>query len=211
VGAFDSLEFYPFKILFENGVGSAMVAHLNVPALDSDSGSVASLSKKIATGWLQHKLGFNGLIFSDALNMRGVAKYYKPGTVDSLAFMAGCDILVFSEDAAKGIEKIKQAVDSDCISLFELETRVKKVLAYKYKLGLNKPQHVALENLRNDLNNTPGRLLRQKLYERAITMWLPTKITCCLLKSGTTSGLPLYPLATAAPRSFNATSATLPR
>ncbi len=170
VGAFDSLEFYPFKILFENGVGSAMVAHLNVPALDSDSGSVASISKKIATGWLQNKLGFNGLIFSDALNMKGVAKYYKPGTVDSLAFMAGCDILVFSEDAAKGIEKIKQAVDSDCISLFELETRVKKVLAYKYKLGLNKPQHVALENLRSDLNNTPGRLLRQKLFEQAITL-----------------------------------------
>jgi len=168
--SFDSLEFYPFKILFKNNVGSAMVAHLNVPALDSDSGSVASISKKIATGWLKDSLGFDGLVFSDALNMRGVAKYCKPGTVDSMAFMAGCDILVFSEDASKGIEKIKMAVDSGVISVSELETRVKKVLAYKYKLGLNKPQHVALENLREDLNNTKGKLLRLKLYEQAITL-----------------------------------------
>ncbi|MBO1248180.1 hypothetical protein, partial [Bordetella holmesii] len=60
--------------------------------------------------------------------------------------------------------------DSACISLYELELRVKKVLAYKYKLGLNKPQHVNFENLRDDLNNAKGKLLRQKLYEAAITM-----------------------------------------
>ncbi|MCX6198051.1 MAG: serine hydrolase [Bacteroidetes bacterium] len=167
--AFDSLEFYPFKILFKNNVGSAMVAHLNVPSLDS-TGMAASLSYRIATNYLQDSLAFNGLVFSDALNMKGVAKYYKPGTVDSMAFMAGCDILVFSEDASKGIEKIKASVDSACISLYELELRVKKVLAYKYKLGLNRPQHVNLENLRDDLNNAKGKLLRQKLYEAAITI-----------------------------------------
>ncbi|HLP49928.1 MAG TPA: glycoside hydrolase family 3 N-terminal domain-containing protein, partial [Chitinophagales bacterium] len=169
-GAFDSLEFYPFKILFGNAVGSAMVAHLNVPALDPDTGSVASISRKIATGWLRDSLGFDGLVFSDALNMRGVSKFYKPGMVDSMAFMAGCDILVFSEDAGKGIAKIKMAVDSGVVSAGELEARVKKVLAYKYKLGLNKPQHVNLDNLRSDLNNTKGKMLRQQLYEQAITL-----------------------------------------
>lgn len=167
--AFDSLEFFPFRILFENGVGSAMVAHLNVPSLDTTR-TAASLSHRIATDWLQDSLGFNGLVFSDALNMKGVSKYYKPGTVDSMAFVAGCDILVFSEDASKGIEKIKLAVDSDCITLYELEARVKKVLAYKYKLGLNKPQHVMLENLRADLNNSKGKMLRQQLFERAVTL-----------------------------------------
>jgi beta-glucosidase-like glycosyl hydrolase/CubicO group peptidase (beta-lactamase class C family) len=169
-GAFDSLEFYPFKLLFKNDVGSAMVAHLNVPALDPDSGSVASISKRITTGWLRDSLGFDGLVFSDALNMKGVAKFYKPGTVDSMAFMAGCDILVFSEDASKGIEKIKMAVDSGVVSQAELEARVKKVLAYKYKLGLNKPQHVNLENLHADLNNSRGKMLRQRLYEQSITL-----------------------------------------
>lgn len=166
---FDSLEFFPFKVLFANGVGSAMVAHLNVPSLDTTR-TAASISHRIATDWLQDSLGFDGLVFSDALNMKGVSKYYKPGTVDSMAFVAGCDILVFSEDATKGIEKIKMAVDSGCITLYELEARVKKVLAYKYKLGLNKAQHVNLENLRADLNNTRGKMLRQQLFEHAVTI-----------------------------------------
>lgn len=167
--AFDSLEFYPFKILFNNAVGSAMVAHLNVPALDS-TGTPASLSYRMATNYLQDTLGFNGLVFSDALNMKGVAKYYQPGTVDSMAFMAGCDVLVFSEDVNKGIEKIKALVDSQCISLYEFEQRVKKVLAYKYKLGLHQKQKINTENLLADLKNTGGVLLRQRLFEQAITL-----------------------------------------
>ncbi|MDB5283148.1 MAG: beta-glucosidase-like glycosyl hydrolase [Bacteroidota bacterium] len=166
----DSLELYPFKIMFTNGVGSVMVAHLNVPSLDPDSGSVASLSHKITTTLLKDSLGYKGLVFSDALNMKGVSRFYKPGTVDSIAFMAGNDILVFSEDAGKGIEKIQSAVDSGVISLKELEARVKKVLAYKYKLGLNKRQHVNPDNVIADLNSGTAKLLRQKLFEHAITV-----------------------------------------
>jgi beta-glucosidase-like glycosyl hydrolase/CubicO group peptidase (beta-lactamase class C family) len=169
-GSIDSLELYPFKILFNNGVGSVMVAHLNVPALDPDSASVASLSEKIATQLLQDSMHFNGLVFSDALNMKGVSAAYKPGTVDSMAFMAGDDILVFSEDVNEGISKIKSAVDSGCISMQEIEVRVKKVLACKYKLGLNKHQHVELGNLMKDLNNPNAKLLRQKLFEQSMTI-----------------------------------------
>lgn len=169
-GAIDSLELYPFKILFNNGVGSVMVAHLNVPALDTIKNIAASLSSTITGGLLKTKMGYDGLVFSDALNMKGVAAAYKPGTVDSIAFMAGCDILVFSEDATKGIEKIKLSLDSNCISQLEMEMRVKKVLAYKYNLGLSKPQRVALENLGADLNNIYGQNLRRKLFEQALTV-----------------------------------------
>lgn len=169
-GAIDSLELYPFKIMFNNGIGSVMVAHLNVPSLDPDSASVASLSEKIASNLLQDSLHFNGLVFSDALNMKGVSAAYKPGTVDSMAFMAGDDILVFSEDVNEGISKIKSAVDSGCISLEEIEVRVKKVLAFKYKLGLNKHQHVELDNLMPDINNSNAKLIRQKLFEQAMTI-----------------------------------------
>ena len=103
--------------------------------------------------------------------MKGVAKAYKPGTVDSIAFMAGDDILVFSEDAAKGIEKIKMAVDSGRISPIEFEARVKKVLAYKYKLGSSKPYvPVRTDNLYSDLNNTKALALQHRLFEEAITI-----------------------------------------
>jgi beta-N-acetylhexosaminidase len=166
----DSLELYPFKILFNSGVGSVMVAHLNVPALDTTPNISSSLSRRITTDLLKDTMKFDGLVFSDALNMKGVSANYKPGTVDSLAFMAGNDILVFSENAEMGIMKIKMAADSGAISPAELEARVKKVLAYKYKLGLNKPQWVVTENLYQDITNTKGQLLRQKLYEAAVTI-----------------------------------------
>lgn len=169
-GAIDSLELYPFKILFNNGIGSVMVAHLNVPALDTTRNIAASLSANITGGLLKSKLGYEGLVFSDALNMKGVSAAYKPGTVDSIAFMAGCDILVFSEDATQGIAKIKASFDSACISPLEMEQRVKRVLAYKYNLGLHKPQRVALENLSADLNNVHGQNLRRKLFEQALTV-----------------------------------------
>jgi beta-glucosidase-like glycosyl hydrolase/CubicO group peptidase (beta-lactamase class C family) len=168
-GAIDSLELYPFKILFNNGTGSVMVAHLNVPALDS-SGTPASISTTIASGLLKTKLGYDGLVFSDALNMRGVSAAYKPGTVDSMAFMAGCDILVFSEDATQGIAKIRQSLDSSCISQLEMEQRVKKVLAYKFMLGLNNVQKIPLENLYTDLNNLYAKNLKQQLFEQAFTV-----------------------------------------
>lgn len=169
-GSLDSFELYPFKILFNNEVGSVMVAHLNVPSLDTTTGSVASLSRKIATELLKDTLGYHGLVFSDALNMKGVSKFYTPGTVDSIAFMAGCDILVFSENSIKGIEKIKMALDSGSLAPNELEARVKKVLAYKYLLGLNNPQRLSTENLTADLNNTPAQLLCNKLFESAVTL-----------------------------------------
>lgn len=166
----DSFELYPFKILFNNGVGSVMVAHLNIPALDTTKGSAASISKAITTTLLKDSLGYTGLVFSDALNMKGVSKYYEPGTVDSIAFMAGCDILVFSEDAAKGIAKIKMAADSGTIAPIELEQRVKKVLAYKYLLGLNTKQQIQTENLYVDINPVTAQNLQRQLLEKAITI-----------------------------------------
>lgn len=168
--ALDTFELYPFKILFNNGVGSVMVAHLNIPAYDTTTRSSASLSRKITTTLLKDSLQYNGLVFSDALNMKGVSKYYKPGVVDSMAFMAGCDILVFSENASSGIEKIKMAIDSGAVAVAEVEYRVKKVLAYKYLLGLHQPQKVVLKNLRDDLNNTEVKALRQKLFDASITV-----------------------------------------
>lgn len=166
----DSFEFYPFKIMFNNGIGSVMVAHLNVPSLDSDSNSVASLSHKIATDLLRDTLGFQGLTFSDALNMKGVSKFYTPGTVDSIAFMAGCHILVFSENASSGISKIKMALDSGIISNTDMEARVKKVLAYKYLLGLNHPQKVKTDSLFQDLNTIAAQNLCRKLFEQSLTI-----------------------------------------
>lgn len=166
----DELEFYPFKQLFKHGVGSVMASHLFMPQLDSSSAVAASLSPTITTGILKDKLGFEGLVFSDALNMKGVSKFYSPGTVDSMAFVAGNDILVFSQDCRKGIEKIKMAVDSGKIDSKELELRVKKVLAYKYLLGLHSFTPIDETALTNELNAFEYQQTQEQLYEAAVTI-----------------------------------------
>jgi beta-glucosidase-like glycosyl hydrolase len=93
----DSIELYPYKKLIENGIGSIMVAHLNVPSLDTIKNLPSTLSYKIVTELLKEKLAFNGLIFTDALNMNGINNGSEAGTIELGAFLAGNDILLFSE------------------------------------------------------------------------------------------------------------------
>jgi beta-N-acetylhexosaminidase len=165
-----NFEFFPFKALIANGVGSIMVAHLNIPALDTTPNITTSLSKKVVTDLLKTQMGFQGLVFSDALNMRGVTSLYARGTVDSIAFMAGTDILEYSEDPVSGQEKIWCALTDSILPDSILEAHVKKVLAYKYMLGLRQWTPVDPANLVYDLNSDSALALRRVLFERAITV-----------------------------------------
>ena len=99
----NNVEILPFKMLIDKGLGSVMIAHLNVPSLDNTKDLAVSLSKNVVTDLLKDKLGFNGLVITDALNMKGVSEYYKPGIVDVKALLAGNDILLFSEDFSPGL------------------------------------------------------------------------------------------------------------
>lgn len=163
-------ELYPFEKIFERHVGSVMVAHLFLPQLDTSSKIAGTLSRKITTDLLRTKEGFNGLVFSDALNMKGVSKYFSGGVADSLAFIAGNDILVFAENCEKGIEKIRTAIDSGFVKEQELESKVKRILTFKYLLGLNKFSPIELEGLAYDLNQFSYVKTREQLYEQAVTI-----------------------------------------
>ena len=166
----ENFEFYPFKVMIANGVGSMMVAHLNIPALDTTPNITTSLSKKVVTDLLKTQMGFQGLVFSDALNMKGVTSLYAKGTVDSIAFMAGTDILEYSEDPEKGQDKIWCAWTDSVLADNVLEAHVKKVLAYKYMLGLRQWSPLDPNNLTYDLNSDSAIALRRLLFERAITI-----------------------------------------
>ncbi|MDQ3072640.1 MAG: hypothetical protein M3Q97_05200, partial [Bacteroidota bacterium] len=133
----DTLELYPFKHLFLQGVGGVMTAHLHIPAYDSTPNLGASLSPVITTGLLRNKMNFKGLTFSDALNMKGVAKYYKPGEVELAALLAGNDVLLYAEDVPRAAALIKMAVDSGCISKAFIDEKVKRILQVKYWTGLS--------------------------------------------------------------------------
>ncbi len=166
----NDVELYPYKQMFNEGLASVMVAHLNVPALEPRESYPSSISYAIVTDVLQKQLGFDGLIFTDALNMKAAANYRKPGEIDLEAFLAGNDILLFAEDVPTAVEKICVAYQDSLISEDRLAYSVKKILSYKYKAGLNKYKPVQLENLFNDLNPADNEALQYELYENAVTV-----------------------------------------
>lgn len=166
----DDIEFYPYKRLFSEGLSSIMVAHLNVPSIEPTPNYPTSLSYNVVTNIVQDELGFKGLIFTDALNMKGASSYMQPGDIDLEAFLAGNDVLLFAENVPVAIEKFRQAYTDSVLSEERLQFSVKKILAYKYKGGLNKYKPIDLTNLYNDLNAHQYDDLNYQLYENAVTV-----------------------------------------
>jgi beta-N-acetylhexosaminidase len=163
-------EFYPFRYLFANGIPACMVGHINMPQQDKTPNSAASISKKITTGILKKELGFHGLIFSDALNMKAVSGQFKPGEADLKAFQAGADVLLFPEDIEKGIKIFMATIDQGKINEADIEKRVKKILAAKYAMGLSQFTTIDTVNLMHRLNTKEGKFIRKSLFEEAITL-----------------------------------------
>ncbi len=166
----DSLELYPFREIIDEGIGSIMIAHLNIPSLDDTKNLPSTLSKPIVTGLLKEDLHFQGLIFTDAMNMKGVTKYYPPGVADLNAVLAGNDILEFSLDIPKAIGEIKKAIRAGKISQQEINNRCKKILAYKKWMDLHQYQPIETDGLVEDLNSPQAQLLHRKLIEGTFTV-----------------------------------------
>ncbi|WP_278377486.1 glycoside hydrolase family 3 protein [Chryseobacterium arthrosphaerae] len=166
----NTVELAPFKALMDKGIGGVMVAHLYVPSLESGKGIPASVSKNIITGLLKNKLGYKGLIITDALNMGAVANKYKPGELDALAFKAGNDIMLFSQGVSEGKKLIQKAIDKGEIPQSRVEESVKKILLTKYFLGLTQYTPKNPENINTDLNNDSHKTLVQNLYANALTL-----------------------------------------
>lgn len=166
----NTVELAPFKALMDKGIGGVMVAHLYVPNLESGKGIPASVSKNIITGLLKDKLGFKGLIITDALNMGAVANKYKPGELDAMAFKAGNDIMLFSQGVSEGKKLIQKAIDKGEIPQSRVEESVKKILLTKYFLGLTQYTSKNPENINADINNNSHTELVQNLYSNALTL-----------------------------------------
>ncbi|MDO6759313.1 glycoside hydrolase family 3 N-terminal domain-containing protein [Tamlana sp. 2_MG-2023] len=166
----DSVELYPYKKLIKEGLASVMVAHLSVPSLEPRADYPSSLSKRIVTDILKERLGFKGLIFTDALTMKGAANFSETGDIDLAAFQAGNDVMLMSEDVGIGVSKIIEAYNRGDITEARLELSVKKILQAKYKVGLNNYEPISLTNLSKDLNRLEDDMLYEELMENAITI-----------------------------------------
>ncbi len=170
VSRLDTLELYPFAHLFQNGLASVMVAHLYIPALDSAKDRASSLSPKIVNGVLKGKMNFKGLVFSDALNMKGVAMFNKPGEVDLKALLAGNDVLLFSQDVPKAMEEIKKAIENKEITQDEIDARCRKILMAKCWTGLNHYHSVDTTNLVKDINSYQADYIEKRMAKESVTL-----------------------------------------
>jgi beta-N-acetylhexosaminidase len=166
----DSLEEYPFREAINAGISGVMIAHMDIPALDSTKNLPSTLSRKIVTGDLKDSLRFKGLVVSDAMEMKAVVKYFPDGEGDVKAFLAGNDVIELSENSARAIKLIRKAVRKNEISKEEFESRVKKILAAKYWAGLNHYHEVSTIHLTEDLNRPAEKELLQQLSDAAVTL-----------------------------------------
>lgn len=165
----DSLELYPFQKIFDAGIGSAMIGHLFIPAIDSNANRAASVSRKSVTKLLKEEMGFKGITFTDALEMKGVANAFPDGASSVESLIAGNDMLCLPGDVEKTISKVKGAIAEGVIGWSQIDEHVRKVLQAKYATGLAKWKPVPLEGLANRLNEkTDG--LKKEIAEKAITL-----------------------------------------
>ena len=165
-----NVELKPFKNLINNGLESVMIAHLEVPSLEKTRGLPSTLSFAIVTELLRNRLGFKGLIITDALEMKGLSSFKSKGNLDMLAFKAGNDILLMSENVSKGVSSIINEYNTGSITEERLSYSVKKILKAKYKVGLNKFLPISTYDLDNDLNSISDEILNEKLVENSLTV-----------------------------------------
>ncbi|HEX2848634.1 MAG TPA: glycoside hydrolase family 3 N-terminal domain-containing protein [Chitinophagaceae bacterium] len=164
----DSMELVPFRALIDAGVGSMMIAHLYIPAIDKTANRATSISKNSVTGILREDLGYQGLTFTDALEMKGVAKFFPGGTISVEALIAGNDMLCLPASVPETIDAVKAAIKEKKLSWADINEKCKKVLTEKYKLGLAQMQPIDTNNLLTDLNAKTDEI-RREVARKALT------------------------------------------
>lgn len=165
----DSLELYPFKEIFKAGIGSVMIAHLSVPSIDDELNRPTSISKKTIENLLRSNIGFNGLTFTDGMEMQGLQKYFPGGAASVESLIAGNDMLCLPGDVPLAMIKIKEAIKDKRLTQEDIDRHCMKVLLSKYQYGLANLQPINTDNLTADLNSSISSM-RRTVAENALTV-----------------------------------------
>jgi beta-glucosidase-like glycosyl hydrolase len=164
----DSIELLPFRVMSDQGIPSMMVAHLSLPSLDSIADLPATLSSKIIQDILREELQYDGLIFTDALEMKGVTKNHKPGQLEVEALKAGNDVLLLPLSIEDSFKKIKESLSKEELDEERFTHSVKRILLSKYRYGIFNRNPYSFSKAR--INVERAIALNYKLYENAITL-----------------------------------------
>ncbi len=166
----DSIDLYPFRELINSGIASVMCGHLFIPALDTTPNLPSSLSLKVVKDILIKQLNFKGLIFTDALGMKGAGVTDTAGRIELRALLAGNDILLMPENVPAAFNYIKNAITKKLITQTDIDIKCRKVLTYKYRAGLSKQKPIVVNNIYADLNNLTSDIINLKLHQASITI-----------------------------------------
>jgi beta-glucosidase-like glycosyl hydrolase/CubicO group peptidase (beta-lactamase class C family) len=169
--ALDSLEFYPFRKLIDAGVDMVMVAHLNVPALDSNKNAITSLSYPVITNLLRQEMGFSGIIITDGMEMLGLRKSYPKGAeAEILALLAGVDMLLLPNDPEEIIPEIRKAVENGTVPIELINEKCLKVLKLKERHGLKNFKTIPSRHLEEKLNSANAMRLVETINAKTLTL-----------------------------------------
>ena len=160
----DSIEMYPFRQAVKAGLGGVMVGHLEVPAL---SKKTASLSSEIVQGILQGEFGFKGMVFTDALEMKGVSNNQN---VCAQALIAGNDMVLAPRNLKRELDAVLVAVKNGQLTEEQITERCRKVLTFKYALGLHEPQFIRMSGLEQRLNRPETKQLLERLEKASVAI-----------------------------------------
>lgn len=166
----DETELFPYYQLIPRGLGGIMTAHLHVPELDNTPDMAASLSRKITHDLLIEQMGFEGVIFTDALDMKGVAAFRGPAEVNLEAFRAGNDVMLFCTDVPGAQQLMYEEVNRGEISEEELDHRCRKLLAAKYWMGLANKNDIPIPGIQNDLHTPEAERINLAISRGSITV-----------------------------------------
>jgi len=166
----NDVELFPYKQLIKNNLSTVMVAHMEVPSLEKEPKMPSTLSKNIISKLLKKKLKFEGLVITDAMDMKGVVDFNKNQSADVSALLAGNDVLLMPDDLDESTKSIKNAIKDGTITEKRLKYSVKKILMAKYKAGLHKNNKVDLKNIVEDMNSNIDKSLFEEITEKSITL-----------------------------------------
>ncbi len=166
----DSVELYPFRRAIERGLTGVMMGHLHVPALDPLDQRPTTLSRRAIQDLLKEKMGFRGLVITDALNMKGISESEEPGQLEVEAVGAGNDILLMPADVDKAIRAVKRAVRRGEIPESRIDESCRKILLAKHWAGVHHRELIRTYRLREELNHHRYYAHYRELVARSLTL-----------------------------------------
>jgi len=164
------IELPPFKAAIAAGAEAVMVAHIALPEIDATPGTPATLSQPIVSGLLRHDLAFNGLVYTDSMEMQGVARQYSAGDAAVRAVQAGNDFVLHSPDERAALAALKSAVASGKISRARIDESVTRILRTKARLGLYRERRVNLDALPTIVGTRAHAAVADEISRKSMTL-----------------------------------------